>query len=186
MKHADATDNADWVRGLLETHEQPLVRYALRLTGDLEQARDVVQDVFLRLIAAQRASVDGHAVEWLYTVCRNRCLDVRRKERRMTTLSTEAEQLLTEGAAGAAPCDAGQTLEDRAAVLRLIDSLPERQQEVIRLKFQAGMSYREISGVTNLTVSNVGFLIHTGLRTIRERLTARATHEDRAGFGLAR
>lgn len=77
-------------------------------------------------------------------------------------------------------------MEDRAAMLRLIDALPERQQEVIRLKFQAGMSYREISGVTNLTVSNVGFLIHTGLKTIRERLAARALREEQAGFGLAR
>lgn len=185
MKHDDATDNVGWVRGLLESHEQPLVRYAQRLTGDLDQARDVVQDVFLRLIAADRSSVDGHAVEWLYTVCRNRCLDVRRKERRMTTLSTEAEQVL-ENRGSADPSPGGEALEDRAAMLRLIDALPERQQEVIRLKFQAGMSYREISGVTNLTVSNVGFLIHTGLKTIRERLAARALREEQAGFGLAR
>jgi RNA polymerase sigma-70 factor (ECF subfamily) len=47
--------------------------------------------------------------------------------------------------------------------------LPKNQQEVIRLKFQHGLSYKEISTVTNLSVTNVGFLIHTGLKVLRER-----------------
>jgi RNA polymerase sigma-70 factor (ECF subfamily) len=55
-------------------------------------------------------------------------------------------------------------------VLGVLATLPENQQEVIRLKFQDGLSYREISGVTGLTVSNVGFLIHTGVKMVRQRL----------------
>jgi RNA polymerase sigma-70 factor (ECF subfamily) len=42
---------------------------------------------------------------------------------------------------------------------------------VIRLKFQHGMSYKQISQITHLTVTNVGFLIHTGLKTLRRQLT---------------
>jgi RNA polymerase sigma-70 factor (ECF subfamily) len=57
-----------------------------------------------------------------------------------------------------------------AQVLRVLDMIPENQQEVIRLKFQNGFSYREISGVTGLSVTNVGFLIHTGLKSIRQRM----------------
>ncbi len=41
-----------------------------------------------------------------------------------------------------------------------------------RLKFQGGLSYKQISEVTSLTVTNVGFLIHTGLKTLRQRLSA--------------
>ena len=52
----------------------------------------------------------------------------------------------------------------------VLDSLPQNQREVIRLKVQNGLSYREISEVTGLSVSNVGFLLHKGLKTIRERL----------------
>jgi RNA polymerase sigma-70 factor (ECF subfamily) len=40
----------------------------------------------------------------------------------------------------------------------------------VRLKFQAGLSYREISRVTELSVSNVGYLIHTAIRTLRRQL----------------
>jgi RNA polymerase sigma-70 factor (ECF subfamily) len=50
--------------------------------------------------------------------------------------------------------------------------LPRNQQECIRLKFQSGLSYKQISDVTNLTATNVGFLIHTGLKTLRQRLAA--------------
>ena len=57
-------------------------------------------------------------------------------------------------------------------VLKLLERLPENQQEVVRLKFQAGLSYREISGVTQLSVSNVGYLLHTALATLRKQLTA--------------
>ena len=57
-----------------------------------------------------------------------------------------------------------------ARVLDLLSTLPKNQREVIRLKFQNELSYREISEVTGLSPSNVGFLIHRGLRLLRERL----------------
>ena len=47
--------------------------------------------------------------------------------------------------------------------------LPENQQEVVRLKFQNGMSYREIATVTELSVSNVGFLLHAAIQALRAR-----------------
>ena len=57
-------------------------------------------------------------------------------------------------------------------VLAVLGTLPENQQEVIRLRFQNGLSYKEISAVTSLTVGNVGFLIHTALQTLRSTLRA--------------
>ena len=48
-------------------------------------------------------------------------------------------------------------------------ALPANQREVIRLKFQNQMSYREISQLTRLTETNVGFLIHTAIKTLRRR-----------------
>jgi RNA polymerase sigma-70 factor (ECF subfamily) len=65
--------------------------------------------------------------------------------------------------------------DSAAQVLGLVERLPPNQQEVIRLKFQGGLSYREISRVTGLTVSHVGVLIHTGLKSIRLKLNPAAT-----------
>ena len=68
------------------------------------------------------------------------------------------------------PADAAEREDSVSLVLRRLADLPPVQQEVIRLKFQHGLSYREIGEVLNLTVTNVGFLIHTGLKTLRQRL----------------
>jgi RNA polymerase sigma-70 factor (ECF subfamily) len=62
--------------------------------------------------------------------------------------------------------------DSRAQVLELMRDLPDNQQEVVRLKYQNGMSYKEIAVVTELSVTNVGFLLHTALNTLRTRITA--------------
>ena len=62
--------------------------------------------------------------------------------------------------------------ETNAAVLKLIDRLPPNQQEVVRLKFQNGFSYKEISRITALSVGNVGFLIHTAVSRLRTDFAA--------------
>src|SRR5687768_10150463 len=61
----------------------PLTRYAARLLGDADRARDVVQDTFIKFMGQPPSTINGHAVEWLFTVCRHRALDVLRKESRM-------------------------------------------------------------------------------------------------------
>ena len=69
----------------------------------------------------------------------------------------------------------GRTLEQaetQAALLALIDRLPANQQEVVRLKFQQGFSYKEISRITELSVTNVGFLIHTAVARLRREFAA--------------
>ena len=55
-------------------------------------------------------------------------------------------------------------------VMRHLDGLPTKQREVLRLKFQGGMSYKEIAGALDLSVSNVGFLLHSGLKRLRKSL----------------
>ena len=64
------------VRTAVQQYEGPLLRYAQRITGDLERAQDVVQETFVRLCRQNRAELDGHLAQWLYTVCRNRALTV--------------------------------------------------------------------------------------------------------------
>ncbi len=170
MKRPDDNHEPTWLQSVLDRYERPLVRYAERLTGNLDLARDVVQDTFIRLCRRDRAGLDGHEAQWLFTVCRNRALDVRRKERRMRTLTeVEAE---THESPTPDPADVAEHRQTTALVLGLLADLPPNQQEVIRLKFQAGLSYKEIAHVTKLTVSNVGFLIHTAIKTIRRQLSA--------------
>jgi RNA polymerase sigma-70 factor (ECF subfamily) len=162
------SDTVVWVQGLLAEYETPLLGYATRLLGDAETARDVVQDTFLRLCKADRARINAHAGRWLFTVCRNRSLDVLRKESRMQPLSEAQEATLESNAPP--PAAVAERKETRSQVLGAIDALPSNQREVIHLKFQEGMSYKEISSITGLSVSNVGYLLHTGIKKLRTEL----------------
>ena len=160
----------DWIQSVLARYEQPLIRYAAHITGDIERAREVVQDTFLKLCRRKSSEKHDHLAPWLYTVCRNRALDVRRKEKKMTGIDEARLQDIP------APPEFPGALEQREQLTEVLDvlrTLPANQQEVLRLKFLGDLSYREISRIANLSVGNVGFLIHAGLKTIRETIQAR-------------
>ena len=166
-------ESPSFVQAAVERHQAPLLRYATRLLhGDVDRARDVVQDTFVRLMAQPQTEIDGHVAEWLYTVCRNRVLDVFRKEGRLKLFETGQAERLT--ASDPRPGARLEQAESHAAMLELIGHLPTNQQEVIRLKFQSGFSYKEISRITSLSVSNVGFLIHTAVTRLRREMAEQA------------
>jgi RNA polymerase sigma factor (sigma-70 family) len=167
----------DWVRTALERHESALLRYATSIVGDMERARDIVQDTYVRLCDEEPAKLDGCLAEWLFTVCRNRALDVLRKDKRMTPL-TDMDLEVRESEEPS-PALAAERNETTSQVLRLLGALPPNQREVIRLKFQAGLSYAEISKATGHSVTNVGFLIHTGIKTLRQKLQAETNQNTR-------
>ena len=163
------TPKSEWVVDALERHEQPLIRYARWFLGDLESARDVVQETFLRLCREDPARVGDHVAPWLFTVCRNLALDARRAAARTAPL---------DNAEAAVACDLDEQHDTRQALaheLDIVGTLPHNQREVVYLRFHGGLSYKEISGVTGLSVSNVGFLLHTAVRAIRSHLRAETT-----------
>ena len=164
----DPGNSAAWVVAAIGQYERPLTLYVSRILHDAERARDVVQDAFLRLCLQRRNDVEPHLAEWLYTVCRNKALDVRRKENRVTGLGDAAAENHPSRQAG--PEQAIEQREESARAARLMCDLSDNQQEVLRLKFQHDLSYKQISRITNLSVSNVGFLIHTGLKILRQRM----------------
>ena len=158
----------DWVSPLVTRFDGPLILFAQRLLGEGSLARDMVQETFLRLCRTPRSDVAGHEAAWLYTVCRRAALDVKRKERRMTLLNDEIVHALPSSAPD--PARSIEQSDSNAEVLRMLERLPDNQKEAITLKFGHGLSYKEIAEITGHTVSNVGFLIHTGLKTVRQRL----------------
>jgi len=159
---------SQWIVDALSQHESNLVRYATWILGDVERAREVVQETFLRLCKEKPDRLSDHLPQWLFTVCRNLAFDIRKKENRMTPLSEADSAAHPSNGPGA-----GSLLEQKEAmgqVLRVVETLPKNQREVIYLKFQCDLSYKEISDITRLSVSNVGFLIHTAIKSIRKQI----------------
>jgi len=154
------TPESRWIVEALELYERPLLRYARWIVRDVECAREIVQETFLRLCRENPARISEHLAQWLFTVCRNLAFDARKKEGRMTPLG-DAEIGVEPG------------LEDKQTVsqiLQIVQTLPKNQREVLYLKFQCDLSYKEIAEITKLSVSNVGFLIHTAVRAVRRQL----------------
>jgi RNA polymerase sigma-70 factor (ECF subfamily) len=143
----------------------PLVRYAAKLLGEPARAEDVVQDTFLRFLRQPVDEVRGHAVEWLFTVCRHRALDILRKDGRMKRFEEGQEDGMTSGEPR--PGAMLEAAETRERLLVLIERLPPAQQEIVRLKFQNGFSYQEIARITEKSIGNVGFILHTAVARLR-------------------
>lgn len=150
----------------MDRHEAALLRFAAALVGDA-LAPDVVQDTFLRLVAARREEVEDRLAGWLFTVCRNRALELKRGPARRTKVLDEGEEMMSTEPTAAEVLEAH---DEQSRVTRLLGELPERHREVVALRFSGGLSYREIAGVTGLTETNVGFILHTALKTLKKRL----------------
>jgi RNA polymerase sigma-70 factor (ECF subfamily) len=167
------SNSTEWVRAAIELHEGALLRYAQHFVRDLESARDIVQDTFLQLCRQTNDEIRPRVAQWLFTVCRNRAIDVCRKERRMKLAPEDqlADKLAQNSEASELQPSAAMEREEAATgLMSQISKLPDRQQEVLRLKFNAGLSYKEIAEVTGLTSSNVGFILHTAIAKLRQSL----------------
>jgi len=161
-------DRVDWIRSIMDRHEGPLLRYTARiLGGDLERARDIVQDTLLKLWKSDRFAAGDKAAQWLFAVCRNGAVDVLRKEKRMIGLSDEIKRNQT--APGSGPQVRIEKQEDAGRINSALAQLPQGQQEVLRLKFQNGFTYKQIAEITGLSVSGVGFQIHTAMQTLKRK-----------------
>jgi RNA polymerase sigma-70 factor (ECF subfamily) len=166
----DSPRTAEWIADVLARFEAPLLRFATKLLrGDGERARDVVQETFLQLCAQRREEVEAHLAAWLYRVCRNRAIDLVRKDNRV-------EPIEHRDAADPYPNPAQLAAhrEGASQVLSILESLPDSHREAVYLRFQSGLSYKEISEVTGHSVSHVGVILHTAVKKVREHLMSTA------------
>ena len=163
-EEAQSPPEAESFEEMVARFQSPLLRYAARVVRNEESAQDVVQEVFLRYLKAPPERAGRGLSTWLYRVTHNLCVDQIRKEARMR----ESCQQMTLPGADPLASDAMVAQERRGRLDRLLDRLTENQRAVLILKVQGEKSYREISEITGLTVSNVGFLIHRGLKKLAE------------------
>ena len=163
----DAPEPRAAIERAVAAHERALVGYVAHLTGDADAARDVVQEAFARLCEQTR---DVALPEWLFAVCRNLAIDRLRRDRRtrerpMSTTEMRPAEL------EARPDEAAARVDEHGRAIALLATLPPRQQEAIRLKFQGDLTYAQIAGVMRTSENNVAVLIHLGLRRLREQMT---------------
>jgi RNA polymerase sigma-70 factor (ECF subfamily) len=141
--------------------ERPLLRYARSIVGRGDAAQDVVQEAFVRLLGKVRSVRDLSA--WLGRVTHNLAIDHLRREARMRKLHTAV-------AAEPPPPEPAGSSAMTPALERELQRLAVNERAVIVLKVIEGKSYKEISALTGLSTSNVGYLIHHGLKKLASQL----------------
>jgi len=146
MFDGHANTDSERIEVLLRRFELPLLQFATRITGDRERARDVVQETFVKF---QNNGVfqNPEPATWLFTVCRNGALNVCRKERRMQYLDQEIIET-REAKQQPMPFERLEQEEAAGFLMRIVATLPPRQQEVLQLKFQNDLSYQQIAEIT--------------------------------------
>src|SRR5438309_11913574 len=160
------------VEELFAALESPLLNYACRLVGELSVAEDMVQEAFMKLHAHFEQVREPR--RWLYRTVHNQALNHRRQADKVIPLNPPAE----EDARPAAETTDPQPLPDEQiarwegiGLVRLsLETLDERSRELIRLKFNEDLSYKEISERTGLSVGHVGYLLHHALKEVGEEL----------------
>jgi len=162
---------AETIEELFEALESPLLNYALRLAGDRAVAEDIVQEAFMKLHA--RYAQVREPRRWLYRSVHNLALNHRRDTGKIVALKPPTESYAPGiEAADTQPLPDEQIvrLEGIGLVRLSLKSLDERSQEVVRLKFNENLSYKEISARTGLTTGHVGYLLHHALKAVAREL----------------
>jgi RNA polymerase sigma factor (sigma-70 family) len=174
-----ASPEPETLEGLFCALESPLLQYALRYAGDRALAEDVVQEAFVKLHAQFEAVSQPRP--WLYRTVHNLALNRRRDAGRTVSLDSFSENSENENAKSnsSAPETADAALPPDEQIIRLegiglvrisLQALDVRSREIVKLKFNDELSYKEIAARMNLTTGNVGFILHTALKTIAAEL----------------
>ena len=156
------------LEALFEALESPLLAYAFRLLPHADMAEDLVQEAFTRL-HAQFDQV-RRPRSWLYRTVHNLALNHQRDSAKIVplerTAAPEGAPVLDPVAPQPLPDEQIARWEGIGLVRSGLQNLDPRSREVVQLKFNDGLSYREISTRTGLGVGNVGYILHHALKSL--------------------
>jgi RNA polymerase sigma-70 factor, ECF subfamily len=169
--------DVDSFNQLILRWERPIYALAYRTIGREEEARDIVQDTFLRAYRAL-PGFKGQAKfsSWLYRIALNLCRDWIRKQRRTPTVQTPEGVDLIELASEQGPVESIEDLVSRremsAVVAEAMKRLPEEQRTAIVLKEYHGLTFQEIAELQGCPLSTVKTRLYQGLSVLRRHLEA--------------
>jgi len=156
---------------IVSEYEGMLLRYVSRIVLCHEAAQDVVQDTFIKLFKNWEKELrpSPELSSWLYRVAHNCAVDHLRKETRRNLLHKREAKEHDEFSLPDRGADStiNEAAEKAAAALR---KLSLREQQLVILKVYEEKSYKEISEITGLTVSNVGYTLHFAMKKLAEEL----------------
>lgn len=153
------TARAAGFEALFMEHWEAVVRILRRLVGDPAEAEDLALEVFLRLHRHnQKQSTPENPGGWLYQVATRLGLNAIRASQRREQYELTAGRAALEEAQAPTPAEALALAEERRQVRRALARLPERQSQLLTLRY-SGFSYKEIASALNVAHASIGPLL---------------------------
>jgi RNA polymerase sigma-70 factor (ECF subfamily) len=182
VARANAGDT-DSFNQLVTRWERPIYALAYRTLGREEDARDVVQEAFLRAYRGLRGfKGEAKFSSWLYRITLNLCRDWIRRERRAPVVQVpEGVDPVDLADDRVSPQESVEDLVARRemsqAVSRAMADLPDEQRQAILLKEYHGLTFQEIADMLDCPLSTVKTRLYQGLSVLRRRLERRQAEE---------
>lgn len=172
------------IRTLVERHQDRVYGFLLGMVKDPSTADDLFQETFLRVLKAlqgQRASYtqQGRFLGWVLRIARNAALDYLRTRKRWQDVEANSDpdgigywdQLSDD----APPVDQELDQEDQRAWLKgAIDKLPPEQREVLLLRHEAELTFREIAALTDVSINTALGRMRYALLNLKKLMPADA------------
>ena len=155
-------DRLETISRLVEEYSRRLVAYSRLICRDADLARDAVSDTFLKLCELDNIDVKTIGA-WLYRTCRNQTIDILRKRKFIAEFD---ELQISELAEEPLSSDCMQ----KEYLLSLISKLPQRQQEILMLRYFAELKYSEIAETLNISSALVGVTISRAIETLKRQM----------------
>jgi len=173
---------------LMRRYQRPIYNFILRSARDPEQAAELCQETFLRVVQRSGDFLGGSKVStWMYTIARNLCIDNSRKMvfRRHRSLDAkiggeegEGRSMLDTVAAAGAGADREAIGTDiKARLLAAVDELPDEQREVFLLRELQNLAFKEIADIVGVPENTVKSRMRYALERLQRAL---AEYEDYA------
>ncbi len=156
--------DADAGKLLCDLYHPPLMRFSFRYLSSQDEAKDVVQEVFLRVLENDALPVNFRA--WIYKITRNRCLDlIRARGRRIDDQDMPVASRIDADLTGCLTRLVRR--EQHAHLKRALAELPENQREVLHLRYAEDLSRTEISEVLDVPEPLVKSRLYEGMVRLR-------------------
>jgi RNA polymerase sigma-70 factor, ECF subfamily len=160
----------DAFRALFEAYQDKIYSIALRYSGDPAAAMDIAQDTFLKLMSSIGTFRGESSFDtWLYRLVANRCMDQKRRGRKLIPLVADLVDAVR--AAGESALQKVLRAERAERVQEVIAKLPPEQRIVIVLRYTESLAYEEIADILGCSPGTVASRISRAHKTLERRLS---------------
>ena len=143
---------------LLTRHKSKIYTSIFLFVKDHDQANDIFQEVFIKIIDTLRKGKynhEGKFLQWAMRIAYNMCVDQFRRSKRRTKVSSTETFDIFDVLESSEPNMEGQMIQNQthSKVRKLVDALPPEQREVVILRHYADMSFKEIAALTQVSIN---------------------------------